>query len=379
MMLGSRLEAGRVYEIEESPWMIASRTEGHKKMSSMKRGGGKFRFLAAMMVALSGFSAVAADDTSDVGYQLGQGYQIAGTGFTLGGYSTLSVEKLRGETGRMALDDASLFVWWEGEGRWKFFSEIDYENAVSSRDTPRERGAYLALERLYFDYTLNDATTVRLGKFITPIGRWNLIHATPLVWTTSRPLVTKNVFPINATGVMVNGTLSSVGRGLEYSVYHSNGHEIRANPAIDPFYEATGFHLSHPLFGSGQIGVSYARFEQNSTQEEKKRLWGLDYHWAYNRYEVSAEAVSRSSNNGSSWEERGAFVQGVAPLSEKLYAVGRYESFHQALQLKSLRQWTLGLTYRMTPALVLKAEWSGTKDNFIGTPEGFMSSISVLF
>lgn len=337
----------------------------------------------AMAMALIGATALAANDaadtTGDSDYQLGQGYQIAGTGITLGGYSTLSAEKLRGETGRMALDDASLFVWWEGEGRWKFFSEIDYENALHSRDTPRERGAYVALERLYFDYTLNDATTVRLGKFITPIGRWNLIHATPLVWTTSRPLVTKNVFPTNATGVMVNGTLSSVGSGLEYSVYHSNGHEIRANPAIDPFYEATGFHLSHPLSSNGQIGFSYARFEQNSTQEEKKRLWGLDYHWAYNRYELSAEAVSRSSANGSSWEEKGAFVQGVAPLSEKLYAVGRYESFHQALQPKSLKQWTLGLTYRMTPALVFKAEWSGTKDNFIGAPEGFMSSISVLF
>lgn len=370
-------QAGRVYGKDKPVLTNASQRRGRANTFFMTNA---FLALAALLgVGLFGSAAEAAESSEGSSYQLGQGYQLGQTGLTIGGYSTLSYEKPRSQTGRLALDDASLFIWWEGDGRWKFFSELDYENALASRKISGERGAYVALERLYFDYTVNDATTVRLGKFLTPIGRWNLVHATPLTWTTSRPLVTKNVFPTNATGVMLNGTLATVGAGLEYSLYHSNGHEIRANPAVDPFYEATGVHLSYPVSANGQLGLSYARFEQNSAQEEKKRLWGLDYHWAYRRYEVSAEAVSRASNSGSSFEERGAFVQGVAPLSDKLYAVGRYESFRQALQPKSLHQWTLGLTYRMTPALVFKAEWSGTKDNRIGAPEGFMSSVSVLF
>lgn len=329
-------------------------------------------------IAAASQGTFAADEGGE-SYGLGQGYQLPGAGLTLGGYSTLSFEKLRGATPRTSLDDASLFIWWEGDGRWKFFSELDFENALSTRKAAADEGPYLALERLYFDYAWSETATVRLGKFLTPIGRWNLIHATPLVWTTSRPLVTKHLFPTNATGIMLNGTLPEVGGGLEYSLYHSNGHEIRANPAMDPFYEATGFRLVHPLFGGGQVGLSYAAFEQNSAQEDKKRLLGLDYHWSRNRYEFSVEAAVRSSGNGSSWEEKGVFVQGVAPLSEKLYAVGRYEHYRQALQPAPLRQWLIGINYRMTPALVFKAEWIGSRDNRIGAPDGFMSSFSILF
>jgi hypothetical protein len=43
------------------------------------------------------------------------------------------------------------------------------------------------VERLYLDYLHSDALATRLGKHLTPIGRWNLRHADPLVWTATRP------------------------------------------------------------------------------------------------------------------------------------------------------------------------------------------------
>ncbi|MFX6815264.1 hypothetical protein ABTH42_18965, partial [Acinetobacter baumannii] len=82
-------------------------------------------------------------------------------------------------------------------------------------------GAHLDLERIYVDWAQADELKFRFGKFLTPVGRWNLIHAQPLVWTTSRPLTTEAAFPTNATGGMVFGTLSSIGQGLDYSVYGS--------------------------------------------------------------------------------------------------------------------------------------------------------------
>jgi hypothetical protein len=39
----------------------------------------------------------------------------------------------------------------------------------------------------------------------------------------------------------------------------------------------------------------------------------------------------------------------------------------------------VGLNWRVTPAIVLKAEWIGVKNNPAGVPEGFTSSVSVLF
>ena len=167
--------------------------------------------------------------------------------------------------------------------------------------------------------------------------------------------------------------------GIEYSLYASKGNELRANPALDPFYEAIGAHVTIPLPMDGQVGFSYASFEQEKTPDEKKQLAGFDFVWSRHRYEISAEGVYRFSDNGSSWDEKGAFGQLVVPLSEKVYAVGRYEIFHKALETQATHLWVAGLNYRVTPAIVLKGEWIGSRNNPIGAPEGFMSSLSLLF
>jgi len=334
-----------------------------------------------LCLALAGFQTRADENPfSDIDYRLGEGLRVADTGISLGGYATASYENLPNAPARVALDNLSLFVWWQGEGRWKFFSEFDYENVVASNSAGQEgEDHYLAVERLYLDYDVSDFATIRGGKFLTPIGRWNLIHATPLVWTTSRPLITTRTFPTNVTGLMLYGTLPTVANGLEYSLYASKGDEIRPNPVLDPFYEVFGAHAIVPVPMDGQVGFSFADFEQEDSPDEKKRLVGVDYVWSRDRYEFSAEGVYRFSGNGNLWDEKGAFGQLVVPLSEKAYAVGRYEYFHPALETEATQLFVAGLNYRFTPAIVLKAEWVGSKNNHIGAPEGFMSSLSILF
>jgi hypothetical protein len=344
----------------------------------------------ALCLALAGLQASADENPlpgvdyqylfSDIDYRLGEGLRVADTGFSLGGYATASYENSPGAPSRVALDDLSLFVWWQGEGRWKFFSELDFENIVASNSVGQEaEDPYLAIERLYLDYDITDMVTLRAGKFLTPIGRWNLIHATPLVWTTSRPLTTTRPFPSNVTGLMLYGTLPTVANGVEYTLYASKGDEIRPNPILDPFYEVFGAHLVVPLPIDGQVGFSFADFEQENTPDEKRRLVGVDFVWSRNRVEFSSEGVYRFSDNGRLWDEKGIFGQLVVPLSEKAYAVGRYEYFHPALETQATQLFTIGLNYRYTPAIVLKAEWVGSKNNDIGAPEGFLSSLNILF
>lgn len=336
--------------------------------------------LIAFCLALTSLQACADDKPlSDINYRMGEGLRLADTGFSLGGYATASYMDLRHAPSRVALDNLSLFVWWQGDSRWKFFSEFDYENVLASNAAGQDgKDHYLALERLYLDYAVTDTATIRVGKFLTPIGRWNLVHATPLVWTTSRPLITTETFPTNATGLMLNGTLPNVAHGLEYSLYASKGNELRANPALDPFYEALGAHASIPL-PLGQIGVSLAAFEQEQARDETRKLIGLDYVWSRHGYEVSAEGIYRFSDNGSAWDEKGAFAQLVVPLADKVYAVGRYEFFRKAQAAQATQLWVAGLNYRFTPAIVLKAEWVGSRHNTIDAPEGFLSSLSLLF
>jgi hypothetical protein len=323
-----------------------------------------------------------ADDNplSDIDYRLGNGLHIPGLGLTLGGYATGAYENLQALPARAALDNFSISVWWEGSGRWKFFSEFDYENAISTRSAIGEvEDRYLSLERFYVDYAANELTTLRAGKFLTPVGRWNLIHATPLVWTTSRPLVTTMAFPTNVTGLMVSGTFPAAESAIEYSIYGSNGNELRPNPALDTFHEALGMRVVAPLPNGVELGFSYVSFEQEQSQDVRKDLFGLDFFWSQSRFEVSAEGVYRVLNTPGVRNEGGGFVQLVAPLTERMYAVGRYEIYRQTQQTTPTTLWVTGLSYRVTPAIVLKAEWVSGRHNDIGAPEGFLSSISVLF
>ncbi len=341
------------------------------------------RILVAQFVLLLiwHISSQADELLPDLDYQPGQGIKINGTGWNLGGYTSASYHNDQNNPGYLGADDISLFLRWEGEGKFRFFSEWDLEKALEYEDDRgiTSKDAYLALERFYGDYLYSDKLNFRAGKFLTPIGRWNIIHAPPLVWTTSRPMITERMFPTNATGAMAYGTLPLLNKEIDYSIYTSLGRDLRPDPKLDPFQEAFGFHLNVPFEEYGEVGLSYVNFEQKGEIGERKNLLGLDYFWTQNRYELTAEMAYRFSDEGHQLDEKGLFIQGVAPLSERWYAIGRYEAFDRDGVQPTVNLWLAGVACRLSPAVILKAEYSHAFDNQIRTPEGFFTSFAILF
>lgn len=337
---------------------------------------------ALLLAALPGFADDGQPDASTIrlgNYELGRGLPLGDSGVTVGGYATARYDDVRGRDSRLTADHLSLMLWWEGSGRFKFFSEADLEEGFATRRAGADEERFLALERFYLDYAFSDSVNIRLGKYLTPIGRWNQIHADPLVWTTSRPMVTQAVFPLTATGGMVQGTLSLGGREMDYAVFLSAGTELRRKPAEDPFSEARGVHLNLPVSDALQVGLSVADFEQESTRGQRKRLAGVDFMWSRQRWEITGEGIYRRSSEGATQAEKGGFVQIVAPLGGRLYAVARVEALRLAATDKTSRNWVAGLNYRYNRALSLKAEVVGGSHLQEGTPEGFLASLSVLF
>lgn len=340
------------------------------------------RLAAVLLAAALATTTARADEAATVGeHTPGRGFQLGDTGFAVGGYFNLVGDKLDGAPGEVSIDDFSLFGHWEGDGRWRAFAEIDLEDALAwqpGRDRVAGNG-YVALERLYADYAWSSALTFRAGKFLTPVGRWNVVHADPLVWTTSRPLVTERSFPTNVTGLMAYGTLPAFGRSLDLSVYSAVGQDWRTNPRLDPFEEAIGAHLGVPLDAASELGLSLVSFEQRGARTERRTLVGLDWQWRRDRVELSAEAAWRFSERGSRYDEGGAFVQAVAPLGERLFAVGRYEFFDPAGTTAPLDVWTGGLVLKPHPALLLKAEYRAGARNRALAPDGPLASVALLF
>ena len=143
---------------------------------------------------------------SSSGYQLGKGFDLPLFGLRGGGYVNIAFTDLKNHDWRIGPHDLSLFLYRDFATRWHFFSELELGEPFSlSSSGISTSNADFDIERIYVDYRLASRASLRFGKFLTPIGRWNLIHADPLIWTVSRPLTTAVPFSRHAAGLMGPG------------------------------------------------------------------------------------------------------------------------------------------------------------------------------
>ena len=379
-------------------------------------------FLIVVAAIHSGFYTPlvhAAGPTRATQYTLGRGLTIGNTGLNIGGYANFQYEDLRDDARRFSVNTLSSQISWDFLSRARFFAEIELEDILLAQDGRRlrSRGDPLEVERAYIDLFASDALVGRIGKFLTPVGRWNEIHAAPLVWTTSRPSVTSQTFAENTTGGMLHGVLTPFGYELEYAAYAAlpDGLDPDEEEGASEFEETVGLRVRSRL-GDVQFGASYTNFvkerefeleyeceeeegdEEGECEEEieiesRENLLGLDFFWFRNQYELSGEFVYSFGSKGIDNKEWGLFIQGVVPLgatalgatplayylTRHLYGVGRYEYFDPSGGVQGAHVWTFGLAYRPIHALILKAEYSVAHDNVAEVPEGFAASIAALF
>jgi hypothetical protein len=359
---------------------------------------------AALMAASAGAAesapgVAAAPEAAGPGYEFGRGLHLGDSGFTLGGYATAEYRQPKGEAGQLKSSHASAFVWWEGLQVVKAFAELDLLNATENpRGDADDADRRVSLERLYVDLAASDAIMLRAGKFLTPIGRWNAVHADPLVWTTTAPLLARSRFPHNLTGLMASGQQPA----LVWSVYGANGNEWRRDRWEDSFSKVVGGRAVWSTFADLQLGVSAARYEQARSRGVRRRLVGLDLFWARKGWELSAEWLRSTADKpellpepyepepgdtqddedrfgAPSLATRTSFVQGVAPLGRNWYAVARLEWSRDPGFGTLVRQQVAGLAWRPSPGLSLKLErWHLGLDR-PGSSSGLVASTSVLF
>jgi len=313
-------------------------------------------------------------------YHLGQGLRLGDSGLTLGGYGSARYEILHDRKPQFTLSALSFFLSWDTGTRVRFFSELKFEDVTltKSQQAFNRRSNSFEIERLYADVYLSEIATLRVGKFLTPIGRWNLIHADPLVWTTSRPLITFLSFAPNTAGGMLYGSLSPLGKDLDYSLYLEVTDDPDADQSEGPFNEVAGVHVS-THWGLAEWGVSYAHFVREAERNREQHLFGADFFWTQNHIEVTGEFLYRVGKNAGEGNEWGLFAQGVVPLTTKLFVVGRYEYFDPRGPFSGMHLWVAGLAFRPLSPLVIRAEYNLAHGNSARVPQGFSASVALLF
>jgi hypothetical protein len=301
--------------------------------------------------------------------------------FKLGGYSSAGIILHRDQEAEAAINEISLILTWQNDGRLSFFSELELERPLAWNDDTKfsHKEGHLDLERLYFDYNLSEKVNFRAGRFLTPNSRWNLLHAAPLVWTSSRPLVTTELFPTGTNGAMLFGALPFMNGAFEYKLFgelledqEEDGDELK-------FEHVRGARISYK--NQSDIGLSLLSFREEGNNSASYRMLGLDFITNLKEVEISGEAFQRFNTKNKDGGS-GAYLQSAVPLNfvglTDWYWITRLETLQRPDE-DSAERWLLGATWRVKPTQLLKLEFTGGSKEQAESPRGFSASFALFF
>ena len=324
----------------------------------------------------------------DVGYTPGRGLRVGDTRLTLAGYGAVDLVHEEGGPTTLRVESLDLFVIWDPLARVHLFSEID---TIDQEDPHEERRNFLT-DRLFGDFAGYDWLNLRVGKFLTPVGRWNQIHARPLVWTTSRPLATELPFDPYVTGAMLFGSRFPRTGTLTYSLYGQFTNNFDVEPPPQAQDRAVGGRLEYASLGGWSVAGSYLAFTALPGAREAperggaaagdeggwRHLAGLDTLWQRGPLELMGEFAFQEPARGPG-RQWGLYLQAVEEVVRRVYLIQRYEYYDHPAPEPVVNIGVLGLAYKPWPFVVLKGEYLFADRRAEESPPGVKTSFTVLF
>jgi len=162
-----------------------------------------------------------------------------GRGTFLGGYIDLEFKNTNG-TGKdtTTFDQHRFipFIYGQVHPRVHVAAEIEFEHGgLVSGDPSEETDGEITLEFATIDFTFTEQFNFRGGLILSPLGKFNLVHDSPVNELTDRPRVDRTILPttLGEVGVGFFGTLyPSEVSALSYEIYVVNGFDgDLVNPA----------------------------------------------------------------------------------------------------------------------------------------------------
>ena len=296
----------------------------------------------------------------------------------IGGYSSAGFQIHPGGDKEAALNEVSVTLSWDNQGKLRLFGEFEVEKPLTWEEggaPPNTGDAYFDVERLYADYSLSGMLNLRGGRYLTPIGRWNLIHAAPLVWTSTRPAATDRLFPLSLNGAMLHGAVPWGNEAIEYAAYVEAVRDQSHDPGEIRFKDTRGLRINYT--GAMEVGLNLSQFALDEDDHARYNMIGLDFLKAWNGWEVSGEIYQRERRDDGG-DSGGGYLQGVAPLGSQWFGVARVENLREEDRGTTSR-WLLGTAWRYASDRVIKFEYAGGKDEHPDMPRGFIASFAILF
>lgn len=308
-------------------------------------------------------------------YELGSGYKIASLPIYIGGYFTLDYSK-KDEQNIYRVDDIA-FLSYGGNDTLSYMLELEskelYKRVEDSGTTTTTEDHKIYVERLYMDYRLTDNYSLRLGKFNSPVGFWNLIPVNVLRETTSNPFTTKIIFPKFTTGL-----------DAKYSVFDQSLFEVdfilQDNASLD--HEYNNYNIrKHYAFGLlrefedyiFKLNGGYFTLREKHPDIDEHLYLMLSGKYDHDNYQFLAEAGVQELNGKKNYA---LYIQSLYRFNEKHAGIIRLESYKDALNQENDSMAILGYTYRPIYPISFKVEYQQHKRNI---ENQMILSFSVLF
>jgi hypothetical protein len=338
----------------------------------------------------------------------------------VGGYMDIEYWN-RANQGNSYFDQHRLvpFIYADVSDRVKFAAEIEIEHG----GVDDGGGSEVKVEFATIDYLIQEPVNLRAGILLLPLGKFNLLHDSPLRDLTERPLVDQRIIPstLHQPGVGMYGTVYPTHLSkLDYELYLTNGFTNafggNGNPDANSNINAkngirsarntsTEFDNNNgkavvgrvafsPLLGV-EVGGSGFFGTYDAQSKRPLAIWALDWTFQRGPFEFigeSAWAYVRQNNlsqngtpNGNPRRMQGYYLQmnyhflpewlsNMAPTFFKqevstFTAVARWEQMNlgqdlndntEAGKIGEWQRWTFGLNFRPTEDTVFKTDFQYT-------------------
>jgi len=269
------------------------------------------------------------------------------------------------------LHHMSLFFTKQLSDRWKFFSEIEYEDGpfIEGPDDPNDVKGKIFLEAVNFDYEWRDQQFGRGGRFFTPAGIWSIDHYPPFVPTQERPMHIRKIFPQVIEGAMAHGTVPVGSTYMNYDLYVGNG-EGNSNPGKSDgnSEKALGGKVSFilPQLKYLELGASYFT-DTNATTNDEKDAYGVHAKLKLDAFTLQAEyadgEITPDSGSGSSYDKVGYYAQLLYDIRSWTLG-GRHDFYAENDKLdKDETRNSVFVNYHVDQNIVLKLEYHKIEDD----------------
>jgi len=313
----------------------------------------------------------------------------SGGGVAVGGYMDMELE-YNPQTGYSTFDQHRFVPFITGyvSDRVTVSAEIEYEHGGNP-----DKGGEVKIEYGVMDYRFSEKFNFRGGVLLAPLGRFNVLHDSPINDLTARPVVTRQLIPstLSESGMGFHGLfLTGEESELDYDIYFVNGFNegiinedgqlrIRGgrgsqkadNNSDKAVVARAGFS---PRLGT-DLGVSFHSGAYDNAGEQRLTIAAFDLKTTFGALEIQGEVananadIDRDMYATAAEKQLGAYAQANYHLLHDrfldgsvvtLVVRGDWMDYDTDVDGDSETGLTLGANFRPTEETAFKLDWNRT-------------------